>query len=299
MLRLVSGACSFDNTPGETASRPRTSYGLTDSKAAPPTDDWTIGSGAVGVDPPPQAPAMCVPECKHRECGSDGCNGSCGSCRHAELCDQTMGRCTAKPSCDQGGQPCACTRDCAGRVCGDDGCGGSCGMCPMDAMCGSDGKCPSPVCGNGILESGEECDGGDGCGDDCKRVLTPSDLTRCLAFSATDAEDQCQQCVCNKCTQLAVDCYSSGDDQRDVGCRRLAECGNRHGCYDFSCYCGESVLCLSPNGECRRETELAVGSTDVNSILKCYDAPDCSTYRARTLGECLVRQCSDVCGSHP
>jgi hypothetical protein len=76
----------------------------------------------------------------------------------------------------------------------------------------------------------------------------------------------------------------------------LAECGNRNGCYDYDCYCGDALLCLAPAGLCKAETELAAGSTDMTMILACYDDPGCANYRARTLGECLVRECSDVCG---
>jgi hypothetical protein len=313
---FAAAACSFDTRPAPGGVRPR--LAATDSRSdqsfPEPSDDWTTQSGAMLAQAQPSGhpAAACQAQCKDRACGSDGCGGSCGSCGAKDKCDATF-QCRAKtktktktkkeaeaqaepkPDCDRGGA-CPCTRDCAGHVCGDDGCGGSCGTCPMAAMCGADGICLGPVCGNGIIEPGEQCDGGDQCGSDCKKPLAQTDLQRCVTFAATDAEDPCQQCVCNHCTQQALDCYSSGNVARDDGCRGLAECGNRHGCYDFSCYCGDSLLCLVPNGSCRAETERAVGSREVNSVLQCYDDPECATYRAHALGECLVRDCSDVCG---
>jgi len=32
----------------------------------------------------------------------------------------------------------------------------------------------NPVCGNGIVEDGEDCDGGDGCTEDCKNAECPA-----------------------------------------------------------------------------------------------------------------------------
>jgi hypothetical protein len=58
----------------------------------------------------------CVPNCTGRQCGTDGCSGSCGTCPGTESCSPT-------------GQ-CVCTPQCAGKTCGPDGCGGSCGVCP-------------------------------------------------------------------------------------------------------------------------------------------------------------------------
>ena len=70
---------------------------------------------------------VCIPDCKGRQCGPDGCGGSCGSCPENSECIQ--------------GQ-CQCTPDCINRVCGPDGCGGQCKPgCPQGVMCTPDGKC--------------------------------------------------------------------------------------------------------------------------------------------------------------
>lgn len=59
--------------------------------------------------------------CAGRQCGADGCGGSCGSC--------------AGPQDECIGGACACKPACEGRQCGDDGCGGSCGGCASDQAC--------------------------------------------------------------------------------------------------------------------------------------------------------------------
>jgi|GEM_PF-3048897 len=71
----------------------------------------------------------CHPRCEDKECGYDGCTGSCGSCRCGELCD-AEGLCVA-----------GCVPVCDGRECGDDGCGCSCGSCLDDEVCDPSGAC--------------------------------------------------------------------------------------------------------------------------------------------------------------
>lgn len=69
--------------------------------------------------------SACTPSCGDRECGGNGCGGSCGSCGLGTTCDGS--RCVCKPSCED-------------KQCGDDGCGGSCGSC-QDPMGCSFGQC--------------------------------------------------------------------------------------------------------------------------------------------------------------
>ena len=69
----------------------------------------------------------CAPDCDGKECGNDGCSGSCGSCSDGEICT---------------GEGLCCTPDCGGKACGDDGCGGSCEDCGEGMEC-SNGYCLS------------------------------------------------------------------------------------------------------------------------------------------------------------
>ena len=86
----------------------------------------------------------CQPDCDGKECGSDGCDGTCGKC------DDCGTGCVAGK--------CKYTA-CDGKECGDDGCGGSCGKCPTGRQCGGDDHCFNPC-------SGKEC-GDDGYGNSC------------------------------------------------------------------------------------------------------------------------------------
>lgn len=110
-----------------------------------------------GIDASAQHNGGCSPDCTGKQCGNDGCGGSCGECTPPATCGGSgfVNVCGAP-----------CTPNCAGKECGDDGCGGSCGSCGPTATCGGGGvpgKCGVP-CDPACSE--KEC-GPDGCGGDC------------------------------------------------------------------------------------------------------------------------------------
>ena len=82
----------------------------------------------------------CTASCNGRECGDDGCGGSCGECWGEACIDGICGGC----------QP-----QCSARECGDDGCGGSCGTCPEGGIC-QQGDCrylpPAHIHASGSVE---------------------------------------------------------------------------------------------------------------------------------------------------
>jgi hypothetical protein len=79
---------------------------------------------------------VCVPVCAGKNCGGDGCGGSCGSCSGGNhVCNSGVCSCTPTAGCVGGGD--------VGNVCGaDDGCGGPCTCDTANGeSCGSSGKC--------------------------------------------------------------------------------------------------------------------------------------------------------------
>lgn len=88
------------------------------------------------VDPPTRKTPKksCTPNCEGKECGGDGCGGTCGSCDSNEIC--SWGQCVV--SCT----PSTCSG--LGIECGtaSDGCGGTlnCGTCDLFEIC-EKGKC--------------------------------------------------------------------------------------------------------------------------------------------------------------
>ena len=106
----------------------------------------TGGPGSGDIDPD------CEPSCLGKDCGDDGCAGSCGNCSGlTPFC--VSGSCEAD---DGGVEPdCSCALStCIGRTC-DDGLGGSCyGIvqpnCGDDQMCG---RAPNGCGGNDVCGS--------------------------------------------------------------------------------------------------------------------------------------------------
>ena len=90
------------------------------------------------LDGKPGGEVACVPDCAGRECGADGCGGTCGD---------TGGKCpNGSDVCLTNGTCTPCAPDCVGRDCGYDGCGGSCGSCDPDEVCLSAGTCSTDAC---------------------------------------------------------------------------------------------------------------------------------------------------------
>ena len=103
-----------------------------------------------------QCEAGCEADCSGKQCGDDGCSGSCGQCGGGQICT--------------GGGQCVvdCVPDCDGKVCGNNGCGGNCGECVQGLSCKL-GQCEAgcvPSC------AGKAC-GDDGCGGRCAVFAAP------------------------------------------------------------------------------------------------------------------------------
>jgi len=58
---------------------------------------WLDGVGAYGC----QESGVCVPDCTGKECGGDGCGGSCGDCSLGQTCDAAAGICEGEGVCGQ------------------------------------------------------------------------------------------------------------------------------------------------------------------------------------------------------
>ena len=124
--------------------------GTAPARPAPPVYACTLG----GTFP---AGCACTPQCAGKQCGSDGCGGSCGTCATNQTC---------APS-----SQCGCALACTGKQCGPDGCGGICGMCGAGSSCTTSGTCAcTPNC------AGRLC-GSDGCGGTCGAAC-PAEIGR-------------------------------------------------------------------------------------------------------------------------
>ncbi|MFC1611430.1 PKD domain-containing protein, partial [Myxococcota bacterium] len=98
--------------------------------------------------------AVCTPDCAGKECGDDGCGGSCGSCVDPFLCQS--GTC----ECPEGLEDCSGT--CVDLQTNNDHCGECDNGCETDAVCIL-GVC-SPTCGDTICDGADNCEN---CPSDC------------------------------------------------------------------------------------------------------------------------------------
>ena len=117
---------------------------------------------------------VCEPSCAGLECGPDGCGGECGECLGTNVC--------IVPDYTCGPKPAGCIPDCADKQCGPNGCGGSCGICSDGTFCAPG----TQTCDQPCMPSceGKVC-GDDGCGGSCG--ICPGENEFCI-------NNQCGPC---------------------------------------------------------------------------------------------------------
>jgi hypothetical protein len=169
----------------------------------------------------------------------------------------------------------------------DDGC------CPAGGNANLDNDC-APICGNGIKEPGEACDGSFDCNSQCKLQSTAA-YERCTGeLSGVDGE--CEKCLCTNCANEVERCFESGDSTRDTGCAKVVNCGLEKDCEGAVCYCGGITIlgtCISPiaTGVCKNEIESVAGTTDMIAIFTLQTNAETAIGRSTALTACHVSQC--------
>jgi len=245
----VGGEACVD---GLCACLPTLELGCCDGALCPIDSCGQVGDAVAGCPHGCEAGACvgCVPACDDRDCGADGCGGSCGECVEGLRC--VVGRCACvgdeRSGCcpdelavcrlDSCGQPEAvlvrcegpceagrcvgCDPACGDRECGPDGCGGSCGGCSGGAVC-ADGRC---LC---APTDAARC-----CGDAVCAVDTCGGSGAVIA----GCPGGCVDGVCHGC-EAACDGRGCGPD----GCG--GSCGGCLGegevCVDGACTCAPRV----------------------------------------------------------
>ncbi len=233
----------------------------------------------------------------------DDCSPSCGNGtiepEHGETCE-ARGEQICKASaaaCDDGD---ACTVDTLIGSAGN--CNAEClavpittleadGCCPAGADANTDEDC-DPICGNGVREAAEECDGADGCTPDCRLALKPEQVA-CIEESA----DACQRCTCLQCAPEKLACRGGPDAAQNQLCSAVVDCSQRSQCLGTPCYCGDPPICGVPRGPCQTEIEAAAGTRDPWLIEARRRDPSTTLGKAWAFSACRALHCRDVCGA--
>ncbi len=209
----------------------------------------------------------CIPDCSGKQCGDDGCGGSCGACLNWCYPGCETGEPYEDPSlCHEGHCAQVCCPNCCGKECGPDGCGGVCGTCPAGKVCGAWddvwGLCVDPVCTPDC--AGKECgDGGcpgrpDACGtcgaaeacvDGQCEALSSCGNAMCEPEKGEDCSSCASDCGCGcgetcqggACVFTACDGRECGDDGCGGAC---GECGAGEVCEDGTCVSAPDVVIL-------------------------------------------------------
>ncbi len=275
--------------------------------------------GFEGASPSADLPLACpcIPNCDGKDCGDNGCGGSCGTCNPTQVCAANNtcvpktgnpsscanacnaaspnGSCYCVPQCLDSGNCCAdacllcgicepCTPTCGGKECGDDGCGGQCGACQTGEYC-ENGNCnpievPSATCKNACGEASS--DGSCYCDMSC---LQYNDC--CI--------DACEECdVCGECTPNCTgkECGNDGCGGACGNCPVNTECKSGI-CEEKDDNCEPDCVLKSCGddgcgGTCGACPQGEICDTETNSWT-CAPNPD----EEECLPDCVAKTCGD------
>jgi hypothetical protein len=228
------------------------------------------------------ADALCASACADKECGDDGCGGSCGECDDYLQCD--AGQCVEGP----------CVPDCANKECGDDSCGGTCGTCG-----------PNESCQNSVCFSGKPCDELIQCSMGCIAESGVECLLDCLDEGPPEAQDKffdLVQCILGECGmnldaacmlgamngacqeeyQACQDCLPGCTNKQcgDDGCGgSCGECDDADACTSDSCAEGTCVYTPGPVDDqdvCTEDSCDPLTGENSYVAIECDDSNECT-----------------------
>jgi len=204
----------------------------------------------------------CIPDCTEKECGNDGCGGTCGTCEAGDLC-------TGEITCADGICEAAGGLDC------DDG-----------NQCSEDSCDPVEGCQYGPMW-GQPCDDGEFCTPEsyCAGV----DGMECDGDGWEECDDG-NPCTNNQCIEGGLGCYNSPtDDPCDDG----NACTVGDECFEGDCLAGAALDC-NDNDECTDDScDTETGCVHVENSGPCQSGQGICYEGACCISNCGAKTCGD------
>ena len=220
-----------------------------DGKDAPETPGADVETPGADAETPGVDTDGCDPvlNCADKECGDDGCAGTCGMCPPNVAC-LPDGKCKVE----------VCVPKCDGKDCGPDGCGADCGTCadgetcnPISQLCDViKNPCLDKQCGTWEGEWCGECPCAD-CAED--QVDCNAETGMCIAGITPDEEcPAIYDCVYDcppgdsGCMQ---NCINEASIDAQMAFNNLEQCRDDVGLWDCFDLCPEDAIYISDCGD--------------------------------------------------
>ena len=278
-------SCVSDDEEEESVSGDAEPADTGDTKPADPTTPNDPTNPSDPTTPSDPSDPNCKPNCEGKQCGSDGCNGVCGTCGPNETCSFNSFTCQCEPKCNGktcgddgcGGKCecqnpsdvcnettgiCECVPSCGDKECGNDGCDGTCGICQSGLVCNLtegrcapstcvDSSCDGKFCGNN--DCGEPCGIGD-CGSSQRCSI---DQTQCISCDCGD-----RVCGNNGCGGTCGTCQEGQRCTLEGKCE-VCSCEGKK-CGDDGCghpcqiECNKDEMCSADQTQCVKCSEITL-----------------------------------------
>ena len=185
-------------------------------------------------------PNDCTPNCAGRQCGSDGCVGSCGACTDGSGCGAD-GQCRA--FCGDG-LPHASEGCDDGNLSNGDGCDSECRVEPGFGCSGTPSACVPRCTSTSCLADGEPCDG-NVCDMALGVCMIPPEGAACSTATILSGECFRSRCVLVSCGDGATTFHEECDDANTTPGDGCTSCRIDLG---FRCFGGAPSFCIPVDG---------------------------------------------------
>jgi hypothetical protein len=219
--------------------------------------------------------APCLPACKLKVCGDDGCGGLCGECDPGMSCSSEgiclVVSCESQDDCDDGLFCHPGTGICGECIvhgdCGEEGLVCVEGSCSSLQLCVTSLECPDDEVCDMALGHCAACAGT----EDCPQGYVCSGDGQCFETQTCASDKECKDfdMICNKSKGLCVDCLDEGDCPAWEHC--AASTCLTDSCWEDDSYCQEGKVISCTDGGVAYEVVETCASNEYCEDAQCHE----------------------------